>query len=141
MQARGTATNTRSASSSDGQCCAWEWCTRAREIPRSVNWLGDTLLPTMLFGRERESMQIDDALDAARERRSGALVIRGEAGIGKSALLNAAIERADDMRVLRALGVESEVDIAFSGLYELLRPALSSVDTIPEAQAVAVRAA
>ncbi len=95
----------------------------------------------MLFGRERESMQIDDALDAARERRSGALVIRGEAGIGKSALLNAAIERADDMRVLRALGVESEVDIAFSGLYELLRPALSSVDTIPEAQAVAVRAA
>jgi DNA-binding CsgD family transcriptional regulator len=95
----------------------------------------------MLFGRERESARIDEVLGAAKERRSGALVVRGVAGIGKSALLNAAAERADDMRVLRALGVESEVDIAFSGLYELLRPALSSVDTIPDSQAVAVRGA
>src|SRR6266508_6848072 len=98
MHARGTATNTRSASSPYGQCCAWEWCTRAREIPRSVNWLGDTLLPTMLFCRECESMQIDDALDAARERRSGALVIRGEAGIGKCAIFNAAIECVSHLR-------------------------------------------
>ena len=95
----------------------------------------------MLFGRERESARIDEVLDAARARRSGALVVRGEAGIGKSALLSAAVERADDMRVLRALGVESEVDIAFSGLHELLRPALSSIDVIPDAQAVALRSA
>src|SRR5215204_2076271 len=95
----------------------------------------------MLFGRERESARIDEVLDAAREGRSGALVVRGEAGIGKSALLNAAVERAEDMRVLRALGVQSEVDIAFSGLHELLRPALSSMDAIPEAQAVALRSA
>jgi chromosomal replication initiation ATPase DnaA len=76
----------------------------------------------MLFGRERESARIDEALDAAKARRSGALVVRGEAGIGKSALLNAAMERADRMQVLRARGVESEVEIAFSGLHELLRP-------------------
>jgi DNA-binding CsgD family transcriptional regulator/tetratricopeptide (TPR) repeat protein len=95
----------------------------------------------MLFGRERESGRIDEVLDVAREGRSGALVVRGEAGIGKSALVNAAVERADGMRVFRALGVESEVDVAFCGLHELLRPALSSIDAIPEAQAVALRAA
>jgi DNA-binding CsgD family transcriptional regulator/tetratricopeptide (TPR) repeat protein len=95
----------------------------------------------MLFGREREYARIAEVLDSAREGRSGALVIRGEAGIGKTALLNAAVERADGMRVFRALGVESEVDIAFSGLHELLRPALSSVDAVPDSQAVALRAA
>jgi DNA-binding CsgD family transcriptional regulator/tetratricopeptide (TPR) repeat protein len=95
----------------------------------------------MLFGRERESARIDEVLDAARARRSGALVVRGEAGIGKSALLDAAVERAEDMRVLRALGVQSEVDIAFSGLHELVRPALSSIDAIPDGQAVALRSA
>ena len=95
----------------------------------------------MLFGRELESARIDEVLGAAREGRSGALVVRGEAGIGKSALLNAAAERAEDMRVLRALGVESEVDVAFSGLQELLRPALSALDAIPDQQAVALRSA
>jgi AAA ATPase domain len=66
----------------------------------------------MLFGREGEAARIAEVLDAARAGRSGALVVRGAAGIGKSALLNAAVEGADGMRVLRALGVESEVDVA-----------------------------
>src|SRR4051812_24930891 len=95
----------------------------------------------MLFGRERESARIDEVLGAARERRSGAIVVRGEAGIGKSALLDGAVERADGMRVFGALGVESEVDIAYSGLHELLRPALTFLDALPDAQAVALRAA
>ncbi len=95
----------------------------------------------MLFGREHESARIAEVLDAARARRSAALVVRGEAGIGKSALLNEAIERADGMQVLRARGVESEVDVAYSGLHELFRPVLSSIDAIPDAQAVALRAA
>jgi DNA-binding CsgD family transcriptional regulator len=95
----------------------------------------------MLFGRELEIERIDDALGAARSGRSGALVVRGEAGIGKSALLEAAVERAGDMRVLQAVGVESEVEIAFSGLHELLRPALPLLDTLPDAQAAALRAA
>jgi DNA-binding CsgD family transcriptional regulator len=95
----------------------------------------------MLFGRELESARIDDVLDAARQRRSGALVLRGEAGIGKTALLDAAVDRANDMRVVRALGVESEVEIAFSGLHELLRPAFPLLDTLPAGQAVALRAA
>src|ERR687898_507341 len=95
----------------------------------------------MLFGRERESARIDEVIDAARRRRSGALVVRGEAGIGKTTLIDAAVERAEGMRVLRSLGVESEVDIVFSGLHELLRPALSSLDAIPDSQAEGLRSA
>src|SRR5436309_9415824 len=95
----------------------------------------------MLFGRECDSARIDEALDAARARRSAAFVVRGEAGIGKSALLDAAVERAQDMRVFRARGVESEVEIPFSGLHELLRPALTFLDDLPYAQAVGLRSA
>jgi DNA-binding CsgD family transcriptional regulator/tetratricopeptide (TPR) repeat protein len=95
----------------------------------------------MLIGRERESARIEQVLDAARSQRSSSLVVKGEAGIGKSALLADAVERAGDMRVLRALGVESEVDIAFSGLHELLRPALGSLAALTDSQADALRAA
>lgn len=95
----------------------------------------------MLVGRERELARIDEILGAAREGRSAALVIRGEAGIGKTALLEAAVERGADLRVLRALGVESEVEIAFSGLHELLRPVLPLLDGLPAPQAAGLRAA
>jgi predicted ATPase len=95
----------------------------------------------MVVGRERESARIARLLDAARDRTGGALVIRGEAGIGKSALLDATAAAAGDMQVLRARGVESEVDIAFSGLHELLRPALASLGALPDWQAAALRAA
>src|SRR5206468_1437995 len=56
-------------------------------------------------------------------------------------LLDAAVERAQDMRVFRARGVESEVEVPFSGLHELLRPALPFLDALPETQAVALRSA
>jgi DNA-binding CsgD family transcriptional regulator len=95
----------------------------------------------MLYGRGRELARIDEILDAAREGRSGAFVIRGEAGIGKTALLEAAVERAGDLRVLRALGVESEVEIAFSGLHELVRPILPMLGELPPRQAIGLRAA
>jgi tetratricopeptide (TPR) repeat protein len=95
----------------------------------------------MLFGRERELARIDEILDAAREGRSGALVIRGEVGIGKTALLEAAVERAAELRVLRAFGVESEVEIPFSGLHELLRPLMPLLEELPARQADGLRGA
>ncbi len=92
----------------------------------------------MLFGRDVECARIGAVLDAARERRSGALVLRGEAGIGKSALLEYAVERAEDFRLLRVLGVESEAEIAFAGAHQLLRPIMHALSELPPLQARAL---
>jgi DNA-binding CsgD family transcriptional regulator len=77
----------------------------------------------------------------ARESRSGVLVIRGEPGIGKSALLDYAVERAGDMRVLRGVGIEYESELAFAALHGILRPVLDRLDDLPEPQADALRVA
>jgi DNA-binding CsgD family transcriptional regulator len=95
----------------------------------------------MLFGRERECQALDRLLADARRGRSGALVLAGEPGIGKTALLRYAREHADGMRVLQARGIESEAEIPFAGLLELLRPALGLLDRIPEPQASALAGA
>ena len=93
----------------------------------------------VLYGRDPERAQIGALLEAARASRSGALVLRGEAGIGKSALLEDARERAGDMQVLAARGVESEAELPFAGLHQLLRPALGHVERLPPPQAAAIR--
>jgi DNA-binding NarL/FixJ family response regulator len=95
----------------------------------------------MLYGREAERSLIGELLDGARESRSGVLVLVGEPGLGKSALLDDARERATDMRVLSSRGVESEAQLPFAALHQLLRPALRSVDKLPEPQARALRRA
>jgi AAA ATPase domain len=95
----------------------------------------------VLYGRDRERAQIGGLLEAARASRSGALVLRGEAGIGKSALLEDARKRAGDMLVLSARGVESEAELPFAGLHQLLRPALGHVERLPQRQAAAIRSA
>jgi DNA-binding CsgD family transcriptional regulator len=95
----------------------------------------------MLVGRDREQQTLIRLLDAARAGRSGVLAIAGEAGIGKSALLAYAEEQAVCMNVLRARGVQSEAHIPFAGLFELLRPALSWIDQIPDPQAAALESA
>ena len=94
-----------------------------------------------LHGRESERATIDGLLEGARRSRSGVLVLRAEAGVGKSALLGYALSRAGDMRVLRAVGVEPEVELPFAALHQLLRPVLPYVDRIPEVQAAALRSA
>src|SRR4051812_18517555 len=95
----------------------------------------------MLRGRERERAHIEALLGNAREGRSGTLVLRGDAGIGKSALLADAVGDADGMRVLRALGVESESELAFSALHELVRPILQFIEELPTVQGDALRGA
>jgi DNA-binding CsgD family transcriptional regulator len=95
----------------------------------------------MLYGRDDERAVIGQLLDAARKSRSGALVVRGEPGVGKSALLLDARERAGDMHVLSARGVESESELPFAALHQLLRPALHHVDDLPPPQAAALRGA
>ena len=95
----------------------------------------------MLLGRAQECARLDALLASALQGQSGALVVRGEAGIGKTALLDYAASRADGFRVLRATGVEAESSLAFSGLLQLVRPILEAVDEVPPAQAQALRRA
>ena len=95
----------------------------------------------MLVGRAAERERIDALLGLARAGSGGALVLRGEPGIGKSALLRYAEEHSDGMRVVFAHGVEAEAELAFSGLHELLRPLLGLLGDIPERQADALRGA
>jgi DNA-binding CsgD family transcriptional regulator len=94
-----------------------------------------------LVGREVECAAIDSLLTDARAGAAGALVVRGEAGIGKSALLSYARQRALPMMVLSAGGVEAESDLAFAGLHELLRPVLGYVDELPDIQSRALAGA
>jgi DNA-binding CsgD family transcriptional regulator len=97
----------------------------------------------VLIGRESEQRAVGSLLVAARVGRSGALVLTGEAGMGKSALLvhAAAAAEADGMRVLRTTGTESESAVPFGGLLQLLRPALEHLDVLPPPQAEALAAA
>jgi DNA-binding CsgD family transcriptional regulator len=95
----------------------------------------------MLVGRQQECQRIETLLAGARTGESGALVLRGEAGIGKTTLLLHAIGLADGMTVLRATGVESEAELEFSGLLELCRPVLDRLDALSDAQADALRGA
>jgi DNA-binding CsgD family transcriptional regulator len=96
---------------------------------------------SVLVGRAAERERIDGLLSLAGAGSGGSLVVRGEPGIGKSALLRYAGERAEGMRVLHAHGVEAEAELPFSGLYELLRPILELLEEIPERQAAALRGA
>jgi DNA-binding CsgD family transcriptional regulator len=95
-----------------------------------------------LVGRDAELAQVGALLLAGRSS-SAALLVLGEAGLGKSALLHAAIARARaaGTRVLLASGVQAESELAFAGLHQLLRPVLSDVDRLPGRQAAALRCA
>jgi DNA-binding CsgD family transcriptional regulator/tetratricopeptide (TPR) repeat protein len=95
----------------------------------------------MLFGRREERELVAGLLTEARSRRSGALVVRGEAGIGKSALLADAAGQPGDLRVLRAAGAGTEAELAFAGLQQLLRPVLDRLDRLPAPQADALQGA
>ncbi len=95
----------------------------------------------MLLGREHERHQIEQAFARARSGASATLALVGEPGIGKTALLDYAAKVATGMQVLRARGIESEAQIPFASLLELLRPALVMLDKIPGPQAAALETA
>ena len=95
----------------------------------------------MLYGRRAERARIGELLRLARESRSGVLVLRGDPGVGKSALLEDAREQAGGMLVLHASGVESEAQLPFAVLHQLLRPVLDELGALPGPQASALRGA
>jgi DNA-binding CsgD family transcriptional regulator len=94
-----------------------------------------------LHGRDAERTAIRSALDAARSGLSGCLVVRGEAGIGKTALLDDAVAGAADLQVLRVSGVQHEAGFAYGVLHRLLVPMLGSFDGLPATQRAALEVA
>jgi DNA-binding CsgD family transcriptional regulator len=88
----------------------------------------------MLHGRRAEQAAVEALLLNAREGVSGAVILRGEAGIGKTAMLDYAASRAGGMQVLRSGGIESEAALPFAGLHLLLRSASNRLDALPPPQ-------
>ncbi|MBB6346370.1 DNA-binding CsgD family transcriptional regulator [Nonomuraea muscovyensis] len=96
----------------------------------------------VLYGRASEQAAIRDLVDTARAGRSGGLVLRGEPGIGKSALLAWSAEHAEGagLRTLRVTGIEAEADLAFAGLVQLVWPVQERLGALPGPQADTLRA-
>ncbi len=92
-------------------------------------------------GRARERQALDRLLDSVRGGESAALVIRGEAGIGKTALLHYCARQASGCRVARLAGVESELELPFAALHQLCAPMLGDLAALPEPQRRALRVA
>lgn len=100
-------------------------------------------MQTVLVGRDAERARVAGLLDEAREGRTGVLVLRGEPGVGKSALLADAIDgaAAAGLTVLAGGGVESEAHLPYAGLHQVVRPILDGLDRLPAPQARALRGA
>jgi DNA-binding CsgD family transcriptional regulator len=88
----------------------------------------------MLLGRARECEELDELLDAVRRGDSQALVLRGEPGIGKTALLDYAVASAHGFKVVRATGLQAETELAFAALHQLCAPILDLLERLPEPQ-------
>src|SRR3954467_7175776 len=97
--------------------------------------------PAELTGRRSEIGALRRFIDAVRAGESRVLVLRGEPGVGKTALLEHLIELAAGCRVARASGVQSEMELAFAGLHQLCAPMLDGLDRLPAPQREALRTA
>src|ERR1700755_3653090 len=87
-----------------------------------------------LLGRQTECAALEELLSEAYAGRSRALVLRGEPGIGKTALLDHVAGQLDGWRVAAAVGVESELELAYSGLHQICAPLLGELERLPEPQ-------
>jgi DNA-binding CsgD family transcriptional regulator/tetratricopeptide (TPR) repeat protein len=105
-----------------------------------ADYSGSAKLPS-LYGRRRECAVLDELLDQVRGGRGTVLVLRGEAGVGKTALLEYVTARARGCRLARVTGVQSEMELAFAGLHQLCAPMLSRAESVPVPQREALRTA
>src|SRR5262245_59618418 len=105
--------------------------------------LRDARPASVLIGREDVLEPLHQLLADAEERSGGAMIVRGRAGIGKTALIEAVRARADErgLRTLIATGVPSEANLPFAGLHQLLQPLLDNLDSLPGPQREALEAA
>ena len=106
-----------------------------------ISWAMAPQRSPVFRGRTAEREQLRRLLDKVRGGESAALVVRGEAGIGKTALLDHCAGQASDFQVVRVAGVESEMELPFAGLHQLCAPMLAAVDRLPDPQQNALRVA
>src|SRR6476661_4786198 len=97
--------------------------------------------PPAFRGRAGERELLDGLLEEVRGGQSAVLVVRGEAGVGKTALLHYGAREASGFRVAQIAGVESEMELPFAGLHQLCAPMLGRLDALPEPQRAALRVA
>ena len=111
-------------------------CFWAKNMSGASSALGPvtTLQGPQLVGRRRERELLDRVLEAAGRGDGGVLVVHGEAGVGKTALLEYAVEAARAFRVLRTVGVEGEMELPFAALQQLCSPILELNERLPAPQ-------
>ena len=102
---------------------------------------GTTTVAAMLVGRSSETKVLHDLVDEVRSGRGAALVIRGEAGVGKTALLDDLESLTQDFQVVRTEGIESELQLDFAALHRVVLPFLDRIDELPKPQRDAMEAA
>jgi DNA-binding CsgD family transcriptional regulator len=94
-----------------------------------------------LLGRERERAALDRLVESARDGFGGALLVHGEPGVGKTALLDDSVERATTLRIVRSAGVEGEMELPFAAVQQLCAPILELGEPLPPPQRAALEIA
>ena len=114
------------------------WAPQPTARPASADG-GPSAHEPVLLGRQSECAAIDSMLSAAQDGRGGTLVLRGEPGVGKTALLDYAVGQAPGLLVLRVSAAEAEMGLAFAALHQMLLPLLDRLGELPEWQRGALR--
>jgi AAA ATPase domain len=94
-----------------------------------------------LLGRQRERAVLERLLDTARDGHGAVLVVHGDPGVGKTALLEYAVETAREFRIARTVGVQGEMELDYAALQQLCSPTLELIDRLPEPQRAALAVA
>jgi len=116
------------------RCPGWDVARQPESRMRGV-------LPMQLRGRRNECAALDAHVEAARAGGSRTVVLRGEAGIGKTALLDYVAARSDGCRVIRAVGIESEMELPFAAVHQISHPLLDGLERLPAPQREALETA
>src|SRR5690349_25172908 len=95
----------------------------------------------LLPGRERDGAYLNELINRVRDGHSAAIMVHGEAGVGKTALIGEAFGATPDLRVVRAAGVESEMELPYAGLQQWCFSMLDHLERLPPPQADALRTA
>ena len=117
------------------------WRRQGWDASRRPEFADAQVLRMQLRGRMSECAALDAHVEAARAGGSRTVVLRGEAGIGKTALLDYVAARSQGCRVIRAVGIESEMELPFAAVHQLSQPLLDGLERLPPPQREALETA